>query len=587
MASRGRIPDTFKDELLARTDVVELINSYVPLKKAGTVHKARCPFHDEKTPSFSVNGQKQFYHCFGCGASGNAISFMMDYLHMDFVSAIEELAGMAGLQVPRENSTTPAKPSVTHLYDIMEWVTEFYQQSLRHEHSEQSVVDEYVKKRGLSHDMVERFRLGYAPPGWDALTKRSQKKEGLLHLVQTGMVVEKSTDRHYDRFRDRFMFPIRDPRGRVIAFGGRVLPSSTDQGAKYLNSPETDIFSKSFVLYGLFEARRYTKKLELLIVVEGYMDVVALAEQGVSNAVATLGTAVTTHHIKTLFQTVDQVVFSFDGDTAGLRAAEKAMSIVLPHIRDGRQAKFLLLPEGDDPDSIVLREGKVHFESLVHDALPLSEFMFQRLSDGVDLSSIDGKAQLVERSKPLIKLMADGVYKKMIAQQLSQLTQLPTDEFGVIAAKPNTPKTTVTRPRAKQAAGQKAGQNSLVRTAVALLVQNPSLAEHASPRQFEGLDMPGVDLLREILQVLHQHPNLSTAMLLEKWRDTELSHVLYKLANQAFSIPESGMEEEFIGAIERLLEKVQQQRLDNLLHKSQQMALTESEKSELNLLLQR
>ena len=572
---KGLIPSTFIDELLARTDVVELINSYVPLKKiSGGEHKALCPFHDEKTPSFTVSGRKQFFHCFGCGASGNAIGFLMNYANMDFVSAIDELASMAGVEVPRNQDKTQAhQPSLTHLYGIMDWCAEFYQDQLRHEH--EPIAGAYLKGRHLSGSTIDRFRIGYAPNGWDTLIKKSHKQDGLNQLAQNGLIIKKDQGGYYDRFRHRIMFPIRDPRGRVIAFGGRVLDDSTP---KYLNSPETSIFSKSHVLYGLFEARRFMKDAKFLLVVEGYMDVVALSEHGIHNAVATLGTAITSHHLKRLYQTTQTVIFSFDGDHAGRQAAWKALTITLPFIREGRQAQFLQLPTGEDPDTWVQKIGMQAFMQAATQSLPLSEFFFQQLSEDVDLSSIDGKARLVERAKPLLKQLADGVYQKMIVKRLMQLTGLPQE--AIMGEMPS--KAVVRTPLPKQKSGLQA---SLVRTAIALLLQYPLLAEHASPAQLASVTLPGMTLLVDILQILHHQPDLSTAMLLEKWRGTEQENVLYKLVRIPLNTPEAGVEQEFIGAIQRLLEKHQQQRLDFLLSKAKTEGLLEAEKIELNTLL--
>ena len=574
---KGLIPSAFIDELLARTDVVELINSYVPLKKiSGGEHKALCPFHDEKTPSFTVSGRKQFFHCFGCGASGNAIGFLMDYANMDFVSAIEELASMAGVQVPRDQGNGHTQqPSLTHLYGIMEWCADFYQDQLNYEQG-QTVARPYLQNRFLSASTIDRFRIGYAPSGWDTLIKKSQKQDGLDQLAQNGLIIKKDQGGYYDRFRHRIMFPIHDPRGRVIAFGGRVLD---DSKPKYLNSPETAIFSKSHVLYGLFEARRFMKDAKFLLVVEGYMDVVALSQHGIHNAVATLGTAITSHHLKRLYQTTQTIIFGFDGDRAGRQAAWKALTITLPFIREGRQAQFLLLPSGEDPDTWIQKIGKDDFIQAALKSVPLSEFFFQQLSDDVDLNSIDGKARLVERAKPLLKQLADGVYRKMIIKRLGQLTGLQQQaDLGF------EPKTTPVKPRPPQPKGG-LQTSSLVRTALVLLLQYPTLAEYASPAQLVPVELPGVPLLVDILQMLHNQPDLSTAMLLEKWRGTEHEGALHRLTRMPLSISEAGVEAEFTGAIARLLKKHQEQRLERLIAKTEVEGLSDAEKAEFNALL--
>ena len=398
----GRIPQHFIDQLLNRIDIVDLIDGYVPLKKAGANYKACCPFHGEKTPSFTVSPTKQFYHCFGCGANGTAISWLMDYEHMEFREAIEKLASSAGLDIPEEAQGYEKKQTAVQgidLYDLMNRVNEFYQTQLRQHSDKQQAID-YLKNRGLSGEVAKRFGLGFAPEGWDNLMSThgasdAEKKA----LVDTGMLSRNDNDRIYDRFRHRIMFPIHDHRGRVVGFGGRVL----DQGEpKYLNSPETPIFHKGSELYGLFAARGGIKESDGVLVVEGYMDVVALSQAGINNAVATLGTATTPMHLQRLFRHTSNITFSFDGDRAGRAAAWKALETCLPLLQDGFQISFLFLPDGEDPDTMVNKIGKEAFEKLVSEATSLPDFLIGTITKQADINRLDGRAKLVNIAKPLL-----------------------------------------------------------------------------------------------------------------------------------------------------------------------------------------
>ncbi|MGB5679724.1 MAG: DNA primase, partial [Gammaproteobacteria bacterium] len=387
----GRIPQSFIDDLIARADIVEVINARVPLKKKGREYTACCPFHNEKTPSFTVSENKQFYHCFGCGAHGTAIGFLMEYEHLDFVDAIETLAAEYHLEVPREdtpNQPGPVENRKQPLYEILEQASRLYQQQLRH--SNRAI--QYLKQRGLSGEIARKYQLGYAPDGWSFLfDKLGNNTSNIESLNITGMLVEKSENKHYDRFRDRIMFPILDRRGRTIAFGGRIIDAGEP---KYLNSPETPVFHKGYELYGFYEARQALRKLERIIVVEGYMDVVALAQHGIEYAVASLGTAMTRDQIQKLFRSVSEVIFCFDGDQAGHKAAWRALENTLPIMRDGLAARFLFLPDGEDPDSMVRKQGKAAFESRLEKAAPLSEFLFDKLLQGTAIDSMDGRARL-------------------------------------------------------------------------------------------------------------------------------------------------------------------------------------------------
>ena len=425
----GRIPQTFIDDLLARVDIVDVVDSRVKLKKTGRNYSACCPFHKEKTPSFTVSPDKQFYYCFGCGASGNALGFVMDFDHLDFPVAVDTLAGIMGMDVPREQlAGNHRRPDHSDLYDLMSRASQFYEDQLRTARDAPRAVG-YLKQRGLDGQTSKKFGIGFAPPGWDNLQNllaENQEKED--KLVTTGMLVEnEESKRRYDRFRDRIMFPIRDSRGRIIAFGGRVLG---DAKPKYLNSPESPIFHKGRELYGLYEAKKFNRSLDRILVVEGYMDVVALSQLGIHNAVATLGTATTLEHMQRLLKTVPEVIFCFDGDDAGRRAAWRALESTLPGMEDGKQARFLFLPQGEDPDSMVRSEGREAFlQRIQEQALSIDTFLFRELEDGLDLHTMDGRARLTKLAQPYLSKLPEGIFKQLILQKLSDLTGLDAERL--------------------------------------------------------------------------------------------------------------------------------------------------------------
>ena len=434
----GLIPQTFIDDLLDRVDIVDVVNSRVQLKKAGKNYKACCPFHEEKSPSFTVAQDKQFYYCFGCGAGGNALGFVMEFDRLDFLPAVEMLAKNAGMEIPREAApdqrVTKQKDS---LYSILTKSDKFFRQQLR-THQGAKVAVDYLKGRGLSGKIAAQFGVGYAPPGWDNLLKVAGGDDQKYKLLdESGMIIVKPEEKkQYDRFRHRIMFPIRDQRGRTIGFGGRVLDDSTP---KYLNSPETPVFHKGRELYGLYEARQALKEIPCLIMVEGYMDVIALAQYGIANAVATLGTALTENHLQKLFRYTSEIVFCFDGDSAGRRAAARSLEIALPEMRDGVSAKFLFLPDGEDPDSMVRQLGTEAFLGQVEKSQPLSEFLFEQLSDGIDSSTADGKARLSKTCAPQINRIPQGVFRQLMLEELSRRTGISADNLRDYVATHVTP----------------------------------------------------------------------------------------------------------------------------------------------------
>jgi DNA primase len=531
----GRIPQSFIDELIARADIAEIIGSRLQLKKQGREYKACCPFHNEKTPSFWVSPEKQFYHCFGCGAHGTVIGFLMQYDKLSYPEAIEELAGRLGLDVPREGGDQGNQaPRVdASAFELMASVARYFSDTLAHD----SRAKEYVTKRGLTKDIVERFSIGYAPNSWNDVLRRFGRNEAAVQqLAELGLIIERDRgqirdgERHYDRFRDRIMFPIRDARGRVIAFGGRII----DQGEpKYLNSPETILFHKGRELYGLYEARQSRASLKRLVVVEGYMDTVRLHQYGIQNAVATLGTATTPEHLKRVFRLVSEVVFAFDGDRAGRSAAWRALQQALPEAREGREMRFLFLPEGHDPDTLVGEEGREAFEERLTSAIPLSEYLVRELTEQTDLSHADGRARFAAAARPLLAKVSAGVYHELLLARIAEAVGLPPqrlDELWNAGAKPAQPEPPVQRPTARVAVS--AGRGSLVRQAITRLLWYPAIATQVTEAERAALDRvtePGIELLRELIDNLRESPAQLPAQVIERWADRPEGESLQKL----------------------------------------------------------
>jgi len=575
----GRIPQQFIDDLVSRVDIVGIIDERVPLKKAGRDYMARCPFHDEKTPSFTVSQEKQFYHCFGCGAHGTAIGFLMDYAHMGFVEAVRDLASRAGMALPTTVGNEGASVDNGPLYEILEEAARDYRRQLReHPGAERAVT--YLKGRGLSGQVAADFGLGFAPPEWDHLLKRLGTTAARTKvLAQAGLVVEREDGRRYDRFRDRIVFPILDRRGRTVGFGGRVLGNGTP---KYLNSPETPVFHKGREVYGLFQAQA-GRPLRLLVV-EGYMDVVALAQYGMRNVVATLGTAITAEHLEQLYRATDELVFCFDGDDAGRRAAWRALETSLPHMRDGRQATFMFLPEGEDPDSLVRRHGAEHFTRLVDQTMPLSDFFFEQLTKQVNTTSLDGRARLVELCRPLLNRLPGGAFRQLMAGRLAELAHMDVVDLTTLLEGRREP----TR-RAGRAPRSHTHAPSLIRKTVTLLLHDPSLARKVDTHHgFGALALPGADVLARMLDLLEAQPHLNMAGLLEHFRDTEMGRHLTRLAmSEDAATHGADPAQEFQGAIRKLRSKLQEPRFEELQHKARAGTLSDAEKREYAELIQR
>ncbi len=588
----GLIPKEFIDELLSRVDIVEVIDARVPLKKSGREYSACCPFHEEKTPSFTVSPAKQFYHCFGCGAHGTAIGFLMEYEHLDFVETVHELARSASLTVPRTGTEAPAARVDQDSYALLQQVAEFYRKQLR-EHAEAKRAVDYLKGRGLTGEIAGEYEVGFAPPGWNHLAQAFPAAHPAL--VKLGLLVEKEggspAGRVYDRFRERILFPIHDQRGRVIGFGGRVLNSADTP--KYLNSPESTVFHKGHELYGLYQARKSLRKIERLLVVEGYMDVLALAQYGIRNAVATLGTATTREHLERIFRVASEAVFCFDGDRAGREAAWRALEAALPLMHEGRQARFLFLPEGEDPDTLVRKEGQAAFEARLDAAVPLSQFFYEGLAKQTDIKSMDGRARLVELARPLLGKLPAGVFRHMMVTRLAEITRINADTLGGLlglgAVRPTRQTGSAARRREDFTTheGEASVQMSPVRLAIALLLQRPALAQAAGePGRLAGIEIAGLDILISLLELLQSQPQLNTAALLERWRGTPHGQHLLKLAQwQPLLKKEEEWEAEFLGALGQIERQGPENRREQLIGKSRLAPLSAEEKRELSELL--
>lgn len=649
----GLIPQSFIDDLLNRTDIVEVVSSRIQLKKAGKNYTACCPFHKEKTPSFSVSPDKQFYYCFGCGAGGNALGFVMDHDSLDFPQAVEELAKRAGMDIPREDSgrgRTPRQPTDSPLYPLLTAAADYYRQALKSHPTRKSAVD-YLKGRGLTGEIARDFGLGFAPPGWDNLHKHlAGDKLQQKAMIDAGLLIENAENgRIYDRFRDRVMFPIRDSRGRVIAFGGRVLG---DDKPKYLNSPETPVFHKGQELYGLYEARKSNRDLDEIMVVEGYMDVIALAQQGLRNAVATLGTATSEEHLKRLFRLVPSVLFCFDGDAAGRKAAWRALEATLPNLQDGRRARFLFLPEGEDPDTLVRSEGTDAFRARINQhAQPLADYFFQQLSEEADPRSLEGKAHLVTLAAPLIEKIPGNHLRALMRQRLSEITGLSGEMLQQVAQSAAPAAGTAAshepaadhghyydaqpdygdiadyashieppaeayeskkpwqkgdgKPWKKDGEWKKGGDwkkggrdnapprkpvhvESPTLTALRTLLHHPQLAQKVEDvSHFAAEDDTYAQLLVALVGTLQKSPKLRSLQLIARWHGTEQGRLLRALAEKEWLISADNLEQQFFDTITSLVGRQRERSLEQLLRKARQSELSAEEKEQLRDLLSR
>ncbi len=592
----GRIPEKFIDELLTRVDIVDVIDARVPLRKAGKDYKACCPFHEEKTPSFTVSQDKQFYHCFGCGVHGSAIGFLMEYEHMSFPEAVEDLAARAGVSVVREqqgSAYTPsmAKDELAILSDLLQQADRYYRRQLR-EHPTAQLAVEYLKGRGLSGAIAADFGLGFAPEGWDNLLRAIGTDASTQESMATaGLAVKKDNGGYYDRFRQRVMFPIHDYRGRLIGFGGRVVGKGEP---KYLNSPETPLFHKGRELYGLYRARDALRRERRALVVEGYMDVVALAQFGIDYAVATLGTATTRDHLERLFRFTPEVVFCFDGDRAGREAAWRALENALPILQEGRQASFLFLPDGEDPDSLIRKEGREGFSARVARGLSLPDYLFQTLSEQVDLSRLDGRARLVELARPLVSSLPTGILRQLMVNRLAEITRLPVENLSALMAPAEgahrspiaPPRGPVRRPTVAQRGAK--GVPTLMQTAVALLLLHPHLVQHVPEAAFlQGLSLRGGDFLVDLVALLRAKPELKTGFIIEHYRDSEYQPHLARLAAWQHPMLQQDVEAEFLDLFQQLRRESNKLQTEVLTQKEHLTGrLDDTEKAQLRQLLE-
>lgn len=581
----GHIPRSFIDDLLARLDIVDIIDARVKLKKKGKNYGACCPFHNEKTPSFSVSQEKQFYHCFGCGAHGNAIDFLMEFDRLEFVEAIEELASYLGLDVPREqrsggNGSFQSGPQASssekrNLYDLMGSIAQFYRNQLKQPASKVAI--EYLKDRGLSGEIVQKFGIGYVADEWDLVRKNfGQNKENQDMLVTGGMLIENDKGNRYDRFRGRVMFPIRDRRGRVIGFGGRVLGDGTP---KYLNSPETPIFHKGKELYGLYEVLQAYREPPQILVVEGYMDVVALAQYGVDYSVASLGTSTTGDHLQVLFRQTSTVVCCYDGDRAGREAAWRAMENALPYLTDGRQLKFMFLPDGEDPDSYIRQNGKQAFEQQVSNAMPLSEFMFSSLTQQVDMSTKEGMAKLSTLAVPLIDKVPGGTLRLYLRELLGR-------RLGLVDERQLQQLISKQGKEDKRPQPHKEIKRTPMREVIALLIQNPQYVSMVPDlTSVRDLPIPGLSLFVDVLDKCQAHPHISTGQLLEHWRNSQNETLLSRLASWDIPLDEDNQEEIFLDSLDKIIAQCVEKQIENLQAKARSVGLSAEEKRELLALM--
>jgi DNA primase len=578
----GHIPRSFIDDLLARLDIVDIIDARVKLKKKGKNYGACCPFHNEKTPSFSVSQEKQFYHCFGCGVHGNAIDFMMEYERLEFVEAIEELASFLGLDVPREqrqggsfqsNQPKANSEQKRNLYDLMGSIAQFYRDQLKQPKSKVAI--DYLKDRGLSGQIVQKFGIGYVADEWDLVRKNfGQTPQTQEMLVSGGMLIENDKGNRYDRFRGRVMFPIRDRRGRVIGFGGRVLGDGTP---KYLNSPETPIFHKGKELYGLYEVMQAYREPPKVLVVEGYMDVVALAQYGVDYSVASLGTSTTGDHIQLLFRQTNTVVCCYDGDRAGKEAAWRALENALQYLKTGNTLKFLFLPDGEDPDSYVRKHGKEAFEQQIEQATPLSSYLFDNLIEihQLNLGSNEGKSALRAHASALIDKIPDPYFQELLEKLLDERTGFDNR---------------LRQPRKKQNESRPQPHKEIKRTpmreVIALLIQNPSYAQMVPDlSSVRELTVPGLSLFVEVLEYCHQHPNITTGQLIEHWRNSSHEALLSRLAGWEIPLDEDNEQDIFLDSLDKILAQCVEKQIENLQAKERSVGLSTEERRELLALM--
>lgn len=576
--SFGKIPQSFIQDIVSRTDIVDIVQSRLSLIKRGDNYVTRCPFHQEKTPSFTVSLSKQFYYCFGCRAHGNVISFLMAYDRLEFIDVIEYLASQLGLEVPHQHEQQQTIPP--ELYEFMESVAKYYQKQLRA--APQAI--NYLKSRGLTGQIAKEFLIGYAPTEWNNLLNDlhfNQKDRG--YLVSNGLLIEKDNNRHYDRFRNRIIFPIRDLRGRVIAFGGRTI---SGEEPKYLNSPETPIFHKSNELYGLYEARKKNHKLKNILIVEGYMDVISLAQHGITYAVATLGTAINRTHLLKLLRYSSNLIFCFDGDLAGQNAAWKALTIALSLLRDGVHLQFLFLPEKEDPDSFIRKIGAKEFEHHLQCAHSIDEILFTKLQQEIPIHSPEGKAHFAKVASQLLNTMPQGLYRSLLYKQLAQLLDISITDLEKLQE--STAKSHYRKEKHSIYDTHISTILSPAKLAIAILLQKPQLATNVNDLAvLEQCQTPERNLFIQLVRLLQQEPSVSTGHLLTHWTQPTDQCMIAELAALPLTIPEEGIRDEFLGTLDRLKEQSWDHMARKLIDKGKHQNLTKNEKEQLNAILKK
>ena len=577
------IPDSFKRDLLNRVDIVDIIQRHLPLKKAGANYSACCPFHNEKSPSFTVSPSKQFYHCFGCGAHGDAIGFLMEYSGLGYIEAIKELAAGAGMTLPDFEPRFGKKKEETgpDLYDIMQRATQYYREQLKA--SPHAI--EYLKRRGLSGQVAAHFGIGYAPDGWQNL-QAAFPNYAEKSLKDVGLVIENDAGKRYDRFRDRIMFPIVNQRGFVVGFGGRVIGAGEP---KYLNSPETPLFEKGRELYGLPQARQAIRDSGRVLVVEGYMDVVALAQHGVEYAVATLGTATTPVHVQKLLRQADEIVFSFDGDAAGRKAAWHALEVSLPATLDHKAIRFLFLPEGEDPDTYVRAKGKAAFEDLVGHAEPLSAYLLAQLRARVDTNTMEGRSRLVHDAKPLLKSVAAPALQLQLLKQIADIAGMTQQEVERLCElRTSQPAPGPWQRPAPPKVARAAVKSFELRLLECVLVK-PALASELSGEIISADNLEAQALLA-VGAYVRDNPDLSSeVMLIDHFRGSPFETLLKQVRSELMVLgltPEQA-EGEFRDALPRLERQRIHEQLNDLQRKNKAGALSPADIALMNALTKR
>lgn len=582
--SGGFIADDFIQSILEKTDIVQLIHNHVPLKKAGTNYVACCPFHQEKSPSFTVTPSKQFYHCFGCGANGDAISFIRAFLNLNFIEAVEYLANQLGVELPKQARPQQQADPLTPYSDILDRVALFYQHQLKHHQNNQAPI-QYLKGRGLQGITAKVFRLGYAPSQWDNLVQAFHKEPDMLKKLETlGLIIKHQKGHYFDRFRNRIMFPIRTRKGQVIGFGGRSIVASDNP--KYMNSPESVVFKKGQHLYGHYEAQQNHREWKTALCVEGYFDVIGLYEMGIMGAFAPMGTALTEQHIKRLLQLSDDIIFCFDGDFAGRQAAWKALTLILPLFSEQKRVKFLFLPDGEDPDSYCRAVGKEAFLKLLSQSLSLSEYFFSTLCDRYPPDNVENRAELIRTGRQYIEKLPKGTYHSMMLEALAQLTstsqQIVSKKYAFLS-------------KGKYQKGQSRRPSAMspppllgpAYIASGILMSDPSLI-HVITKQpiWEMINVPGLSLFKALMDILEPSSHKSAEQIMASLVKRGFTRsLIQQCISKIKYIPVDGMQAELLGTIERLNTIGREQLIENIQKIAQQRELESHEKDLLKKIL--